>query len=550
MPQKKIDFFGGLRPTGADTSGVDRLRTLAGLTNQVQDIAFEQGAKKRKKEGLLAGAQAGIDAVKKGEGLKVEEAGLFSIHDEAYNQSMKAAYVAGVDNDSKQRLSQLASDNATDLVAFNALASAHKKATLQNIDPEVSILLEQSMDSDISTASIKIRENEKQKNLAEADSQQQISIQNNMDLALSHAFEGDFQKASDSLVTAQAFNDARMSSGKISASEHQKTAKALTNAVDIEANRSQFNNLLENNEVTKMINFIQKVSDEKIKGKTPEEHRNLVSILQGDMNRHYSLIDRVETEAKDREVAKQSANNEKLFISLLGGELSANMVTLAMETDTISTGQGKALINQINSRGVGVDDHSVIISINEMIRKNPNSAKDIIMDNMGINLTGDTAERLMNNANSALDSGAGKSILNSNESKRFKKFLTKFTFDPGIGGFGTLENNRKMARLELVFDERVLAGDNPATVVSELVDFNELLDIPPPRFGDKSDPQDALDQLNEFYSEQRNFKENDRNRMLSDDDYNREYRELQRIISLTKTKEEFNQAFEGALDGE
>jgi len=546
MPQKKIDFFGGLRPTGPDTSGVDRLRTLAGLTNQVQNIAFEQGAKKRKKEGLLAGAQAGIDAVKKGEGLKVEEADLFSIHDEAYNQSMKAAYVAGVDNDSKQRLSQLASDNATDLVAFNALASAHKKATLQNIDPEVSILLEQSMDSDISTASIKIRENEKQKNLAEADSQQQISIQNNMDLALSHAFEGDFQKASDSLVTAQAFNDARMSSGKISASEHQKTAKALTNAVDIEANRSQFNNLLESNEVTKMINFIQKVSDEKIKGKTPEEHRNLVSILQGDMNRHYSLIDRVETEAKDREVAKQSANNEKLFISLLGGELSANMVTLAMETDTISTGQGKALINQINSRGVGVDDHSVIISINEMIRKNPNSAKDIIMDNMGINLTGDTAERLMNNANSALDQGSS-SVLNTNESKRFKKFLTKFTFDPGIGGFGSIENNKKIAQLELVFDERVLAGEDPSLVVKDLVDFNEFLDIPPPRFGNNNDPQTAIDRLNEFFLEQQKLEPTDRK--ISNDDFDRESLNLQRAIDLMEINNEFNQALEGALDG-
>jgi len=145
--QQQISLFGGFTPTGVDTSATSRLNALAGISSQVGELAFQQGAKIRRKEGALAGTEAGIEAAEKGEGLDVEEAGLFSIFDDSFNNSMRSAYIAGIDNDNKEKFSQLASDNATDLEAFSRLAGDYKKGVLQNVDKETSLLLASSFDS-------------------------------------------------------------------------------------------------------------------------------------------------------------------------------------------------------------------------------------------------------------------------------------------------------------------------------------------------------------------------------------------------------------------
>ena len=37
---KEIKYYGQLRPTGVDQSGVRRLQAIAGLADQVQEIAY------------------------------------------------------------------------------------------------------------------------------------------------------------------------------------------------------------------------------------------------------------------------------------------------------------------------------------------------------------------------------------------------------------------------------------------------------------------------------------------------------------------------------
>jgi len=140
--RQQISLFGGFTPTGVDQTAGANLRALAGLSEQAGDIAFQVGAKKRAKEGALAGAIAGQEAADKGEGLQVEDAGLFSIFDESFNNSVRAGYIAGIDNDNKEKFAQLASDNATDLDAFSQLANEYKKGVLGNVDPETSVLLQ------------------------------------------------------------------------------------------------------------------------------------------------------------------------------------------------------------------------------------------------------------------------------------------------------------------------------------------------------------------------------------------------------------------------
>ena len=55
--QQQIGLFTQFTPTGGDPTAGANLRQLAGLTEQAGDIAFQVGAKKRAKEGELAGSQ-------------------------------------------------------------------------------------------------------------------------------------------------------------------------------------------------------------------------------------------------------------------------------------------------------------------------------------------------------------------------------------------------------------------------------------------------------------------------------------------------------------
>ena len=58
MAQKPIGYYGEFRPTGVDTSAARRFEALAGIADQVGDIAFQIGAKKAEQVGAEKGAKA------------------------------------------------------------------------------------------------------------------------------------------------------------------------------------------------------------------------------------------------------------------------------------------------------------------------------------------------------------------------------------------------------------------------------------------------------------------------------------------------------------
>ena len=70
---KEINYYGQLRPTGVDNSAVKRLQAVAGLADQVQDIAYEIGAKRAQREGEREGAIAGQKAAQDAESQRKQQ---------------------------------------------------------------------------------------------------------------------------------------------------------------------------------------------------------------------------------------------------------------------------------------------------------------------------------------------------------------------------------------------------------------------------------------------------------------------------------------------
>ena len=87
MAQKPIGYYGEFRPTGVDQSAARRFEALAGLADQVGDIAFEIGAKRAEKIGAEKGEKAGREAAEAGTPAETKK-GLIasmSIEAQAYN---------------------------------------------------------------------------------------------------------------------------------------------------------------------------------------------------------------------------------------------------------------------------------------------------------------------------------------------------------------------------------------------------------------------------------------------------------------------------------
>jgi len=91
-----------------------------------------------------------------------------------------------------------------------------------------------------------------------------------------------------------------------------------------------------------------------------------------------------------------------------------------------------------------------------------------------------------------------------------------------------------LAELELVYNERVLAGDDPAVVASELIDVNELITNP------IEDPK----------AEKEELKKQLRDGTITDSEYNDEFNKITSYQRRKSNADAFQRALDQALKGQ
>ena len=167
MAQKRIDYYGQFTPTGVDTSQAKRLQALSGLAEQVGGLAYQVGAGIQERKGLQAGLAAGQEAADKGEMIETQKGFLsqISIFDQAYNNALTKAYVAGIDNDARENINRLLTDNPDDIEAFKTAVGKYRKGVTDNIAEEFKPLIDQSMDQMISSARSQVHQAQTARNL-------------------------------------------------------------------------------------------------------------------------------------------------------------------------------------------------------------------------------------------------------------------------------------------------------------------------------------------------------------------------------------------------
>ena len=532
--QQKIDFFGNFRPTGVDPTAGSTLRALAGLSSDIGDLAFGEAKKQAEKRGRLEGARAGLEAQGLDEPLILEEEGFIgSIETEAYNKSLQSAYLASLDNDNRTEIARIADENPNDTAAFDQLTSSYASAVLSNIDPSAAPAAQLTMNTLISTARQKIQSAELGKNVREADNLLILSAETSIRDAMRFANEGQLEAAGMSLSSAFTAITARVESGQLDPAAAIRLKRKLKIATDVEVNRFTFSNKIKNEGIISAVTFLQKASDKPLKGFGVDEQRVLIETLKSDLNQFIQLGNAVEKEQQETWITSQKAESADLFVGIATGQTDSADVSLAISQKQISFEQGKGLLNILNTRGQGIDDHALINDINLIMTVDTDLAERMIIQNTGSRLTEATATQLFQTVRSQ---ASEESPLKTSEAIRFKSFLSNSVKVVGPLGAIDFESQKRLAQLTVAYDQRILSGEDPATVAADLIDVNDFLLAPNPLTGTKENLPGALETLNAQFDA----------KTISDSEYDREVELIKKLMEQQTNIEQFLRALKEA----
>ena len=318
MPQQKIKFFGGLQPTGVDTSTSDTLRAIAGFTSKIGDIAFAEGAKKRQKEGMLAGAQS-VKRNEKGDVIAPTLETDSTIFGESFNQSAIMAHKTQVSMDVKEDLDRLQNQHKLDPKAFRSAADGVKKGLLQSMPEELAIIIGNDFDASVSSRNSKLlkdmfrRESEQHRATALA------GVESMQDDITNAARNG--EDVTTMLINANAELDSWVQTGKISAIEAESFRENTAERIQEQTALGEIDSVIFNEDLTvdeqikKGIDFVDELRERKLKDLSAEQKDSLLNVVSSKIR---GLVSKRNAMDNARDIAKEKiVSNLKVETNLI-----------------------------------------------------------------------------------------------------------------------------------------------------------------------------------------------------------------------------------------
>lgn len=460
--------------------------------------------------------------------------GVGEIETQAHNKSLRAAYLASLDSDNRNAVANIAAENEENITGFNDAIAAYRAGVLEGVDPSVRQAVQIDLDDKIESVRGKVHRATIAKQRKDNDETLVLGTERSVQDALVLASEGDALGSAESLLSAFKTIDARVESGLL----HPDAAREQKRSIEIEATveniRFTLKDRIERKGVLGGVDLINMAEDKKLAGFTVQEKDSLIDVMRADLNQHIQLENLAEAQQDDNLKLMQGAKFDDLYAGVLSGETTASDVQSAFRQKGINAEQTSKLINIFRTRGQGVDDWSLIRDIQEQAITDPEGVREAIMNNTGSRLTENTANELYAKTFEIEKTG---SLLTMPDTKRFKTFLKNSVKVVGPMGAIDFDSQKRLAQLEVVYDERVLAGESPAIVARDLVDVNSFLSAPNPIYGTKETLNDSLNQLNNAFD----------NGAISDIDYNREYQNIQDLMEQKTNIDGFNKALKEAL---
>lgn len=315
MAQERIGFYGKFQAQAADTSGADRMRSLAGLVGQAGDLAFQIGAKKRAEEGKLAGLEEGRTAVEEGRATE-KKGGGFSIFGNAYDQAAQGSYISSIGLDSKEKLNQLAIDNADDPEAFGKLSQTYLKGVLSSASPEAYDIINEDVTNRINTIGGKLQSDYATKVIKESNDTMTIAKDELGIEASTFARNGDSESAERSKRMAFATIDQLVASGGMKGPAASEAKRNITRDITEQKVSRKFDDIADKDGLPAAFSAIEDLRNEIPKGHSPDEWDAYISSAQTELGRKASRLTAMkekESEESKKAVAQYKKATELGF---------------------------------------------------------------------------------------------------------------------------------------------------------------------------------------------------------------------------------------------
>jgi hypothetical protein len=446
------------------------MRALAGLSEQVYDITRDVVKTKREQEAVAEGTQAGLESAKTGQPVELKRATKFG--GQVYNQYFTRSYNASVLSDVKFNVAKIQTENFDNVADFDSKVQGYLEGVLQGVDPQLAPEIQLQANDLIGKTRVNVLGKQQEKNLKEADEINATVATNFIDMSLKHLKDGDELQATETFNSYLSHMDDQRE--RLGDNIVDTAIRSATVNYQSQQARSGIQTLIESNKYVEALDVVEQVRLGNYAGSqtfTVAEQDALATTLTKDISNFMSIQDSQYDMQKKGQAVRHDTNFGMALTGLMSGEYDAGSLQVLFESNGISGSQYATLLNTYNTRGQGVDNFSVIANVQSLINSDPQQAMALIASNAGTNLTTDTAISL-NRA--AMDAKTAGGILTNERTKRYQDLV--FATYTVTGPMGSIDQDKseRRATAKLVYQQRVLDGEDPATVAQDLVSFAEI----------------------------------------------------------------------------
>jgi hypothetical protein len=243
--------------------------------------------------------------------------------------------------------------------------------------------------------------------------------------------------------------------------------------------RAELNTVFENQGYLAALGFIENKTDGVSQDWTVDEKEAYESVLMGDLKTQRVSDDLKETEMTENRELQQEGNALTDLVGIINGTVSGSDVTANAANDKYLYTDAVSLLAVANNRGSGINDYSVIADITTEMYQNPKDALSLLVAAIeNKKITGDTSLGIIKTIS---QNQAQQDILTTPMVKKYSNHITNViaTEKDFMGNILDPNQRQRESEMQIVYAERVLAGEEPAIVAKSLIDANSA--YPPER---------------------------------------------------------------------
>ena len=192
-----------IQPQTISTGQPQLLQSLSQKLDDFSSFAAQKVATKQIEAATIQGQQAGLEQQKSGGQLELkEETFIGGISKKAFNSAAREGYVKSLENDIREGINTISTDNADNLMGFNDAINAFAKTTLNNVDPSIRAQVELSIDAKVSNNRPRIAAAESKELERIANDENEAAADGSRMDAVDAAYEGNGEAAAHAMAIA------------------------------------------------------------------------------------------------------------------------------------------------------------------------------------------------------------------------------------------------------------------------------------------------------------------------------------------------------------